>query len=207
MKSWMKAIFAVMYRRSPITVYPTHHSTQHQKVKRETQIRYLNLPRQKYYKGQTEKRSVKKTKKNPWKKNKVERKHDNNSEKKLWKNNEIRSAKIDLSAQRQHLREVYGLQFISSLLWFPCLMKTERNFRILIVHSNLWLIPDSYANHWGELFTLMRTSHRNEMELKVWSTKRNSSPLRLRIWQNETFKKRCASWIHMIANIVVNKST
>ena len=54
---------------------------------------------------------------------------------------------------------------------------------------------------------LTRTSHRNEMELKVWSTKRNSSPLRLRIWQNETFKKRCASWIHMIANIVVNKST
>ena len=59
----MKAIFAVMYRRSPITVYPTHHSTQHQKVKRETQIRYLNLPRQKYYKGQTEKRSVKKQRK------------------------------------------------------------------------------------------------------------------------------------------------
>ena len=127
--------------------------------------------------------------------------------KKIMKNNEIRSAKIDLRAQRQHLREVYGPQFISSLLWFPCLMKTERNFRILIVHSNLWLILDSYANHWGELFTLTRTSHRNEMELKVYSTKRNSSPLRLRVWRNETFKKRCASWIHMIANIVVNKST
>ena len=193
----------------PITDHRVPYTSQHSASEGETRNtnKISKPPKTEILQGPNGKTISEKTKKNPWKKNKVERKHDNNSEKKLWKNNEIRSAKIDLSAQRQHLREVYGPQFISSLLWFPCLMKTERNFRILIVHSNLWLFPDSYANHWGELFTLTRTSHRNEMELNVWSTKRSSSPLRLRICQNETFKKRYASWIHMIANIVVNKST
>ena len=54
-KSWMKAIFENEsdFRSNvpPITdllktIYPIHYRIQHQKVKRETQIRYLNLPRQ-----------------------------------------------------------------------------------------------------------------------------------------------------------------
>ena len=54
---------------------------------------------------------------------------------------------------------------------------------------------------------LTSTFHRYEQEIKVRSTRHNSSLICLRTWPKETFQKRCASWIHMMTNIVVDKST
>ena len=129
----------------------------------------------------------------------MKKRSDNNKEKNHGKN-EIRSSKYDLSVQRQHLRDVYGLQYIFFLSVLISLLEENRK-----TSESIFFIL---------IFSLFRTSKQtikrtfgNEIEMKVWSSRRNSSPIRLRTWQKETFQKHCPSWIPMMTNIVVDKNT
>ena len=82
-------------------------------------------------------------------------------------------------------------------------------FRTLLLLENLLHLVLQQATQTIEanFSHLKSTFHRYEQEIKVRSTRHNSSLICLRTWPKETFQKRCASWIHMMTNIVVDKST